>query len=121
MSSTNLSVVVQCARGGEIARVSACSLVIQTGDRRRGAGLKRGSLLAGESGVSDAAKGPMKKCFSIMLDMAVFARLESVKARTGLSKSEQIRRAIEMWLESREWGAQPALEPHGPPPPGRVD
>jgi Arc/MetJ-type ribon-helix-helix transcriptional regulator len=30
-------------------------------------------------------------------------RLTSITARTGLSKSEQIRQGIRWWLESREW------------------
>lgn len=44
-----------------------------------------------------------KKRFAFMIERTLFERLESVKARTGLSHSEQIRQAIRMWLDSREW------------------
>lgn len=38
-----------------------------------------------------------------MIDPDVLDRLQSIEVRTGLSKSEQIRRGIGWWLESREW------------------
>ncbi len=38
-----------------------------------------------------------------MIDPEVLERLRAMKARTGLSESEQIRQAISWWLESREW------------------
>jgi metal-responsive CopG/Arc/MetJ family transcriptional regulator len=44
-----------------------------------------------------------KKKFAFMLERDLLARLDSIKTRTGLSYSEQIRRAIAMWLASREW------------------
>ena len=44
-----------------------------------------------------------KKRFALMVDRDVLERLESIKARTGLSYAEQIRRAIRKWLNSREW------------------
>ena len=44
-----------------------------------------------------------KKRFAFMIERSVLMRLESIKARTGLSHSEQIRQAIRMWLDSREW------------------
>jgi metal-responsive CopG/Arc/MetJ family transcriptional regulator len=57
-----------------------------------------------------------KRCtFTIELDL--LERLRSMKARTGLSESEQIRQAIRSWLDSREWPVkrasrrQPPREP----------
>ena len=38
-----------------------------------------------------------------MIDAEVLDKLQSITARTGLSKSEQIRQGIRWWLESREW------------------
>jgi predicted transcriptional regulator len=44
-----------------------------------------------------------KKRCTFMIDPEILARLQSITARTGLSKSEQIRQGIRWWLESREW------------------
>ena len=38
-----------------------------------------------------------------MIEPDVLDRLQSIAARTGLSKSEQIRQGIQWWLDSREW------------------
>ena len=38
-----------------------------------------------------------------MIEPDVLDRLRSIKVRTGLSESEQIRQGIRWWLESREW------------------
>jgi hypothetical protein len=38
-----------------------------------------------------------------MIEAEILDRLHSISARTGLSKSEQIRQGIQWWLESREW------------------
>jgi hypothetical protein len=38
-----------------------------------------------------------------MIEPDLLDRLRSMKLRTGLSESEQIREAIRMWLDSREW------------------
>jgi hypothetical protein len=38
-----------------------------------------------------------------MIEPDILDRLSSIAARTGLSKSEQIRQGIRWWLESREW------------------
>ena len=46
-----------------------------------------------------------------MIEPDVLDRLQSIAARTGLSKSEQIRQGIQWWLDSREWpirGDRPA-------------
>jgi hypothetical protein len=46
-----------------------------------------------------------------MIEAEILDRLHSISARTGLSKSEQIRQGIQWWLESREWpgrGERPA-------------
>ena len=44
-----------------------------------------------------------KKRCTFMIEADVLDRLQSIGARTGLSKSEQIRQGIRWWLESREW------------------
>jgi Ribbon-helix-helix domain len=44
-----------------------------------------------------------KKRCTFMIEPEVLERLQSITARTGLSKSEQIRQGIRWWLESREW------------------
>ena len=44
-----------------------------------------------------------KKRCTFMIDTEVLDKLQSITARTGLSKSEQIRQGIQWWLESREW------------------
>jgi hypothetical protein len=44
-----------------------------------------------------------KKRCTFMIDTEVLDKLQSIAARTGLSKSEQIRQGIQWWLESREW------------------
>ena len=51
-----------------------------------------------------------KKRFAFMLDRDLLERLESIKARTGISHSEQIRQAIRMWIDSREWPVRPAVK-----------
>ncbi len=38
-----------------------------------------------------------------MIEADILEKLRSITARTGLSKSEQIRQGIRWWLESREW------------------
>lgn len=38
-----------------------------------------------------------------MIEPELLERLRSMKTRTGLSESEQIRQAIRWWLEAREW------------------
>jgi hypothetical protein len=53
-----------------------------------------------------------KKLCSFMIESDVFDRLQRISARTGLSKSEQIRQGIRWWLESREWAAS-AQRPAG--------
>jgi metal-responsive CopG/Arc/MetJ family transcriptional regulator len=45
----------------------------------------------------------MKKRVSFMIDPDLLERLRTMRVRTGLSDSEQIRQAIRMWLDSREW------------------
>jgi Ribbon-helix-helix domain len=45
----------------------------------------------------------MKKRCTFMIEPDILDRLSSIAARTGLSKSEQIRQGIRWWLESREW------------------
>jgi hypothetical protein len=38
-----------------------------------------------------------------LIESDILDRLTSITARTGLSKSEQIRQGVRWWLESREW------------------
>jgi hypothetical protein len=52
----------------------------------------------------------VKKRVSFLLDPDVLEQLRSIKARTGLSESEQIRQGIHMWLESREWPRHSAVK-----------
>jgi hypothetical protein len=52
----------------------------------------------------------VKKRISFLLDPDLLERLRSIKARTGLSESEQIRQGIHMWLESREWPRRSAAK-----------
>jgi hypothetical protein len=45
----------------------------------------------------------MKQRISVLIEPDQRARLNAVRARTGLSDSEQIRRGIAMWLDSINW------------------
>ena len=38
-----------------------------------------------------------------MIEPDILDKLRAIKARTGLSESEQVRQGIRWWLESREW------------------
>jgi len=42
----------------------------------------------------------MRKRCRFMIDNNIAIRLETNRARTGLSMAEQIRRAIQLWLET---------------------
>jgi hypothetical protein len=44
-----------------------------------------------------------KKRCTFLIEPELLERLRSVKFRTGLSESEQIRQGVRWWLESREW------------------
>lgn len=46
------------------------------------------------------------KRVSVLIPPELLERLRLMKARTGVSESEQIREGIQMWLESREWPAR---------------
>ena len=49
---------------------------------------------------------------TFMIEPEVLDKLRSIKQRTGLSESEQIRQGIRWWLESREWPEPaPTLRP----------
>lgn len=61
------------------------------------------------AGAQENARVVKKRC-TFMIDTEVLDKLQSISARTGLSKSEQIRQGIRWWLESREW------PPKGPRP-----
>ena len=45
----------------------------------------------------------MKKRRSFLIEADELAQLRAIKARTGLSESEQVRQGIRWWIESREW------------------
>lgn len=47
------------------------------------------------------------KRVSFLIAPDLLERLRVLKARTGVTESEQIREGIRMWLESREWPARP--------------
>lgn len=40
---------------------------------------------------------------TFVIDRDLVDRMTAVKARTGLSQSEQVRRGVRLWLASREW------------------
>ena len=44
----------------------------------------------------------MTRC-TFLIESDILDRLTSIAARTGLSKSEQIRKGVRWWVESREW------------------
>ena len=44
---------------------------------------------------------PKRRLFNFAIDDDLAAGLKAIKARTGVSESEQVRRAIQMWLESQ--------------------
>jgi transposase-like protein len=46
--------------------------------------------------------GRKTRC-TFLIESDILDRLTSIAARTGLSKSEQIRQGVRWWLESREW------------------
>jgi len=49
---------------------------------------------------------------TFLIDADLLDRMTAVSARTGLSRSEQVRRGIQLWLGSREWpdeGSEEAL------------
>jgi hypothetical protein len=45
----------------------------------------------------------VKKRINFMIDSDLLQRLRLMKSRTRLTESEQIRQAIRMWLDSKEW------------------
>ena len=42
-----------------------------------------------------------KKAYTLKMDPELIAALREIKARDGISESEQIRRGIQLWLESK--------------------
>ena len=44
-----------------------------------------------------------KKRRTVLIAPDILEKLRAIKARTGLSESEQIRQGIEWWLAAREW------------------
>lgn len=47
------------------------------------------------------ASDEKKQIYSFMLDPGLALELKRIKARDGISESEQIRRGIRLWLESQ--------------------
>lgn len=52
------------------------------------------------------------KRVSFLIQPEVLERLRVMKARTGVSESEQIRLGIQLWLDSREWPVRTTPQPH---------
>jgi hypothetical protein len=52
---------------------------------------------------------------TFLIDAVVGDRLKAIKARSGLSESEQVRRAIALWLESFGWPLQQREQGHSAP------
>jgi len=48
-----------------------------------------------------SATRKLRRTFTIEPDL--LEKLRAIKARTGLSESEQVRQGIRWWIESREW------------------
>jgi hypothetical protein len=44
---------------------------------------------------------PRRRLFSFAIDDDLAAGLKAIKTRIGVSESEQVRRGIQMWLESQ--------------------
>lgn len=44
---------------------------------------------------------PRRKLFNFVIDEDLAEGLKAIKERVGISESEQVRRAIRMWLESQ--------------------
>ena len=44
-----------------------------------------------------------KERHTFLIDSDLLERMTAMTARTGLSRSEQVRRGIQLWLGSREW------------------
>ena len=47
----------------------------------------------------------------VTVDPQMSALLQAIKAKTGLSEAEQIRRGIQMWLQAFEWTITPGRLP----------
>jgi hypothetical protein len=43
---------------------------------------------------------------NVMIDVDLLEGMMAMKSRTGVSYSEQVRRGVRMWLESRTWPAR---------------
>jgi Arc/MetJ-type ribon-helix-helix transcriptional regulator len=56
----------------------------------------------------------LRRTFTIEPDL--LEKLRAIKARTGLSESEQVRQGIRWWLESREWPARRTESDQSPEP-----
>jgi predicted DNA-binding protein len=50
------------------------------------------------------------KRVSFLIAPDLLERLRLLKARTGVTESEQIREGIRMWLESHEWPANKSVK-----------
>jgi len=61
--------------------------------------------------------GPKKLRRTFTIEPDLLEKLRAIKARTGLSESEQVRQGIRWWLESREWPARRTASDQPPQPP----
>jgi len=48
------------------------------------------------------------KRHTFIVDADLLDRMTAVRARTGLSQNEQVRRGINLWLSAREWPVRAA-------------
>ena len=53
----------------------------------------------------------MRSYKGVTVDPQMSALLQAIKAKTGLSEAEQIRRGIQLWLQSYEWTITPVRSP----------
>ena len=52
------------------------------------------------------------KRLSILIESESLDFLKAIKTATGLSESEQMRRAVRLWLEEREWPIRTKIPMH---------
>jgi hypothetical protein len=45
---------------------------------------------------------PLKKAYTFKLDVDLLIALKAIKERDGIAESEQIRRGIRMWLDTKQ-------------------
>ena len=78
--------------------------------RKPGTRLHRARVSAGFGGATilAAVERMAKKLTNFRIDADLLDGMESIRDRDGISVSEQVRRAIQMWLDARERRARAA-------------